>query len=96
MSTVDSGCIVCGGPGSDDTESDKWKNALLDLFDRLGTESWPYVDKTPTEVQNALYEHVNWLVGYEKGCLKYRLARKLLDECGDYDIVLRQDKSNGG
>ncbi len=73
-------------------EKNEWRDAMLDMFDRMGAESWPHVDNTPTEMQNALYEHVNWLVERERGCERYRIAEAIVKELLDEDYVLRQKR----
>lgn len=70
-----------------------YKDALLGLMDRLGAESWPHVDDTPLQIQDTLYEHITWLVEYEKKFLKYKIAKDLLDEIGDFSIVEKRNVS---
>lgn len=59
-------------------EKNPWKEAFLDMFDRLGAESWPYVECTPTEVSNALYKHVLWLEEHGRNTLKFNLIKDLI------------------
>lgn len=74
------------------SERNEWKDAMLDLFDRLGAESFPYVDKSPKEVEQALYEHVVWLEDRGRGCLAHRIAEEILEKHVDGEFVIRDKR----
>lgn len=52
---------------------DKWRDAFLSMFDHLGAESWPMVDKSPEEARRELLAHFTWLCDYDAACALHRV-----------------------
>jgi hypothetical protein len=73
---------------SEHPERNEWREAMLDLLDRLGTESWPLKDSSPREVSDAIFHHVRDMEKRERACEAHKIVEVMLghlvDSHGDY------------